>query len=223
MRPLQCCVIDINHRHSAYQGKPRAFPGKSPIGGYWGLPLASSPGSAGCHLREGCSYGAAGRAVDAPCVAPRQVLSVACRRDCRNHHLRHPPHLASVLIVSWRQWWTLIRKRPAAPARKGGWPVGVRPPPPAPKLCSDQHSGATDNRVEGLNLDALGEECRQALRLIRGEVQVIAESALRAGDANREPASAGGEYRIPFGEGTEGIGSGELCHRNRRLRKLRGI
>ena len=51
--------------------------------------------------------------------------------------------------------------------------------------------------MEGLNLDALGEECRQALRLIRGEVQVIAESALLAGDADREPASAGGEYRIP--------------------------
>jgi hypothetical protein len=43
--------------------------------------------------------------------------------------------------------------------------------------------------------DALGDECRELLRLGLGGVKMIGDAGLPAGDADREPASACAEGR----------------------------
>jgi hypothetical protein len=76
------------------------------------------------------------------------------------------------------------------PGKGGGHAGGDWPPPPTPKLCCAFASGRPILSHEWVSgkLDALGDERRETLGLGFGEVQVIGDPSLLAGEADGEPA-----------------------------------
>jgi hypothetical protein len=77
-------------------------------------------------------------------------------------------------------------------ARERGWPCRGRLAAPPPRSCCAFAPGRrilAHGRVSG-KLDALGDESRETLGLGFGEVQVIGDPSLLAGEADGEPTGA---------------------------------